>query len=141
MRSDWHQYFMNIAFTVSARATCPRRSVGCVIVRDRCILATGYNGSLSGMRHCTDGGCMIIDAHCIQTMHAELNAIAQAAKQGVSLKDSTAYVTTRPCFNCFKGLVAAGITTIYYRETYESHANHFINYYLEKHPDFVLEQI
>ena len=141
MRSDWQEYFMSVAQVVSTRATCPRRSVGCVIVRDRNILATGYNGSLPGARHCTDGGCMIVDSHCIQTVHAETNAIAQAAKAGTSLKEATAYVTTRPCYNCFKILISAGITSIYYRDTYEAHTNRYIDYYLETNLNIVMEKI
>ena len=141
MRKTWPLYFMDIAKVTSTRATCPRRSVGCLIVKDRQILATGYNGSLPGMPHCTDKGCMMIDGHCIQTVHAELNAIAQAAKVGISLEGSTAYVTTRPCFSCFKALVSSGIKEIYYQETYEAHTNHYINYYLERHPEFILEKL
>ena len=80
-RVDWHTYFMNIARQVATRSTCPRKHVGAVIVRDRTILSTGYNGSIRGLPHCSDVGCVMEDGHCIATVHAEANAIIQAAQQ------------------------------------------------------------
>jgi dCMP deaminase len=118
MRKPWHEYFMEVAFAASTRATCPRKSVGCVIVRDNAILATGYNGSIIGAPHCSDIGCLMEHSHCIRTVHAEVNAVAQAAKHGVRIDKATAYVTASPCFNCFKTLVNAGITRIVYKEFY-----------------------
>ena len=85
-RIDWHPYFMNIAKEVSSRSTCPRKHVGAVIVRDRRILSTGYNGSLRGLAHCDDVGCLMEDGHCIATVHAEANAILQAAMNGVRIE-------------------------------------------------------
>ena len=82
-RVPWDQYFMNIAQVVASRSTCPRKFVGSVIVRDRTILSTGYNGSIRGMPHCTDVGHMMENDHCVATIHAEANAIIQAAKNGV----------------------------------------------------------
>jgi len=141
MRTTWPAYFMDIARVTATRATCPRRSVGCVIVKDLQIVATGYNGSLPKMPHCQDEGCVMMDGHCIQSVHAELNAIARAAKLGNSLQGSTAYVTTKPCYSCFKALVSAGVIAIYYHEDYESRTNHYIDHYLERNPEFILEKL
>ena len=85
MRADWNTYFMGIAHQAATRATCPRKHVGAVIVRDRTVLSTGYNGSIRGLAHCEDVGCVMEDGHCVTTVHAEANAILQAAKNGVSL--------------------------------------------------------
>ena len=118
MRVDWHQYFMNIAHQASTRSTCPRKHVRAVIVRDRTILSTGYNGSIRGMPHCEDVGCTMEDGHCVATVHAEANAIIQAAKNGVSIAGSELYTTASPCWGCFKLIANAGIGTIYYGEFY-----------------------
>ena len=119
-RGSWDDYFIRIAREVSTRATCDRRHVGCVLVRDKCILATGYNGSLRGLPHCNEPGvgCFMEDGHCTRTVHAEANAIAQAARNGVRLDGATAYVTAFPCWPCFKLLVQAGIARIVYGEPY-----------------------
>ena len=109
---------MNIAHVVASRSTCPRKYVGAVIVRDRTILSTGYNGSIRGMPHCTDEGHMMENDHCVATIHAEANAIIQAAKNGVMIDGGTIYVTASPCWNCFKLIANAGIRTIYYGEFY-----------------------
>ena len=85
VRVDWHQYFMNIAGEVATRSTCSRKHVGAVIVRDKTILSTGYNGSVRGLPHCDDVGHMMEDNHCVATIHAEANAIIQAAKNGVQV--------------------------------------------------------
>ena len=119
---EWDDYFLQIAKTVSSRATCPRLSVGAVIVSaDKNILATGYNGSLSGLDHCKDAGCAIIDSHCIRTVHAEENALLQSAKNGHAIKNATCYVTHSPCLNCFKHIINAGIQRIVWSETYKKH--------------------
>jgi dCMP deaminase len=118
MRKAWDQYFMDIAKQVSTRATCQRKQVGAVIVRDRTILSTGYNGSVKGMAHCTDVGCMMEDGHCVRTVHAEANAIIQAAKNGVSVKGATIYTTASPCWWCFKLIVNSGIEKIVFGELY-----------------------
>lgn len=117
-RANWDNYFMDIAAVVATRATCNRKHVGAVIVRDRTILSTGYNGSISGTPHCNDNNHMIENNHCIRTIHAEVNAIAQAAKNGVEINDSTIYVTASPCWNCFKVIANCGITRICYSEFY-----------------------
>ena len=118
VRADWHQYFMGIAHQAATRATCMRKHVGAVIVRDRTVLSTGYNGSVRGLPHCEDVGCVIEDGHCITTVHAEANAILQAAKNGVSIEGSELYTTASPCWNCFKLIANAGIRVIYYGEFY-----------------------
>jgi dCMP deaminase len=117
-RVDWHKYFMNIAEQVATRSTCDRKHVGAVIVRDKTILSTGYNGSLRGAPHCDEIGHDMENGHCERTVHAEANAIAQAAKNGVRIDDSEIYVTASPCLNCFKLVTNSGIKTVYYKEFY-----------------------
>lgn len=118
MRAGWHEYFMRIAHQAATRATCPRKHVGAVIVRDKTILSTGYNGSIRGLDHCDEVGCVMEDGHCVATVHAEANAILQAAKNGVSIEGSEIYTTASPCWGCFKLIANAGIRTIYYGEFY-----------------------
>ena len=118
MRKSWDSYFMDIAFQVSTRSTCDRKHVGCVIVKDKNIIATGYNGSICGTPHCDDVGHLMENGHCIRTIHAEVNAICQAAKRGVSVDGGEAYVTVLPCWTCFKVLVNSGIKRIIYEENY-----------------------
>jgi dCMP deaminase len=117
-RVDWHRYFMNIAREVATRSTCDRKHVGAVIVREKTLLSTGYNGSVRGMPHCDDVGHMMDEGHCVATIHAEMNAIIQAARNGVRIEGGEIYVTASPCWNCFKALANAGIKTIYYGEFY-----------------------
>jgi dCMP deaminase len=124
-RPSWNKYFMEIATLASSRSSCNRLHVGCVIVKDNHILATGYNGFLSGCPHQS----IVLNNHEQATVHAEQNAISYAAKFGVSLKDSTCYCTHYPCINCFKVLVAAGIKKIYYKDNYK---NSFIVHTLAK---------
>ena len=117
-RLSWESYFMNIAHEVATRSTCDRKHVGAVIVREKTILSTGYNGSIKGLPHCNDAGHEMSDEHCIRTTHAEANAIVQAAKNGVAVNNSEIYVTASPCYNCFKLIANAGIIVIYYNELY-----------------------
>ena len=119
-RTGWHRYFMNIAGVVATRSTCDRRYVGAVIVRDRTILSTGYNGSIRGLPHCSDVGHWMEGGHCIATVHAEANAVIQAARNGVSIEGATLYVTASLCWSCFKMVANAGIKTIVYDEFYGS---------------------
>ena len=98
---------MNIAREVSTRSTCDRKFVGAVIVRDKSILATGYNGSIRGLPHCDEDGHLMEDGHCVRTVHAEANAIVQAARNGVRIEGATIYVTASPCWGCFR-LIANG---------------------------------
>ena len=129
-RPTWHQYFMTITRQVAERSTCLRAKVGAVIVRDKNILATGYNGSPAGHPHCTDVGCLVItsrnadgqdEENCIRTIHAEINAIAQAAKNGAVIRDADIYITHTPCIHCFKVLINTGIKRIFYEKPYKLH--------------------
>ena len=117
-RIPWNDYFMNLAREVAKRSTCPRLRVGAVFVRDNRILCTGYNGSLPGRQHCDDVGCLMHEGHCCRCVHAELNAICQAAQHGVSLDDSWLYVTHLPCISCYKPVLAAGTSRVYFGEAY-----------------------
>lgn len=117
MFPTWDETFLSLATVWSRRATCPRLSVGCVIVRDKQVLSSGYNGAPAGMPHCKDVGCIIEDGHCIRSEHAERNAVAQAAKQGIALNNSTAYVTYYPCHRCLNNLRQAGVREIVVQDT------------------------
>ena len=118
-RPTWNEYFMSIAHEVAQRSTCERAQVGAVIVREKRILTTGYNGSPRGLEHCTDVGCLMDNGHCIRTLHAEQNAIIQAALHGVITEGATIYVTHQPCFICAKTIINAGITEIVYDKEYK----------------------
>ncbi len=118
MRKDWDEYFMDIAKQVSTRATCPRKRVGAVLVRDRTILSTGYNSAIRGAPHCDDIGCLMEDGHCVRVVHAETNSIVQAAKNGVNIDGATVYTLASPCWPCFKLLANAGIKRVVYSEFY-----------------------
>ena len=117
-RVKWSEYFMNIAKQVATRSTCERKRVGAVIVRDKTILSTGYNGSIRGMPHCDETGHMMENDHCVATIHAEANAILQAAKNGVMIDEAEVYITASPCWICFKMIANTGIKKIYYGEFY-----------------------
>jgi dCMP deaminase len=109
---------MDIAKQVSTRATCDRKHVGAVLVRDRTILSTGYNGSIRGLPHCDEVGHMMENGHCVATVHAEANAILQAAKNGVRIDGATLYTTASPCWPCFKLVANSGCVRIVYGEFY-----------------------
>lgn len=117
-RPSWDEYFLAMAAQVATRATCSRKHVGCVLVRDKMIVATGYNGAVRGLDHCDDVGHLMENGHCVRTVHAEANAVAQAARQGSSVDGATAYVTAAPCWICFRLLVNAGARKIVYGEAY-----------------------
>lgn len=117
-RKSWDEYFMAIATQVATRATCDRKHVGAVIVRNRTILSTGYNGSVRGVAHCDEIGHLMEGGHCVRTIHAECNAIIQAAKNGVAIDGADIYVTASPCWPCFKMIVNAGIRRIVFGEFY-----------------------
>jgi dCMP deaminase len=119
---------MTITRQVAERSTCKRAKVGAVIVRDKNILATGYNGAPAGRPHCTDVGCLVyqsktpngdIEENCFRTIHAEMNAIAQAAKNGSSIRDGSIYITHTPCIHCLKVLVNTGIKNVFYESPYK----------------------
>jgi dCMP deaminase len=95
--------------------------VGATIVRDKRIIAGGYNGSIAGGDHCIDKGCYVIDNHCVRTIHAEMNALLQCAKFGVPTAEAEIYVTHFPCLQCCKAIIQAGIKTVYYAEDYKNH--------------------
>jgi len=129
-RPTWDQYFMTITRQVAERSTCSRAKVGAVIVRDRSILATGYNGAPAGLPHCIEAGCLVyrsetpdgeVEENCFRTIHAEINAIAQAAKNGVAIQGGSIYITHTPCIHCFKVLINTGITRICYERPYKLH--------------------
>ena len=118
-RKSWKEYFMEITDLVASRSTCDRAWVGCLLVNDdNRIISSGYNGSVSGNPHCDDVGHTMRDGHCIATIHAEINALLYCAKEGISVNNSTAYVTHFPCLNCTKALIQAGIKKIYYKNDY-----------------------
>lgn len=121
-RPSWDDYFLKIAETAAERGTCPRRKVGAVIVRDKQILSTGYNGSVRGLPHCTDVGCLIIEegGGCQRVVHAEINSILQAANHGVCISGATIYTTMSPCWDCFKAIVNGGINRIVYLVEYRT---------------------
>ena len=129
MRPSWDEYFLNIATEVAKRSTCDRANVGAVLVRDKRILTTGFNGSPSGLVHCDHDGHLLVEGHCVRTIHAETNAIIQAALHGVSTKGATCYVTHFPCINCAKSLINAGIDRVVYVNSYrvDEHALSFFN--------------
>lgn len=117
MREDWNSYFLRIAAAVSTRSTCPRAAVGAVLVRDKRIISTGYNGAASGEWHCEDHQCILDNNTCLRAIHAEVNAVGQAAKIGIATINSTIYIhddvksgrDIGPCSNCIKVLKAAGV--------------------------------
>ena len=119
-RIPWDQYFMLQAVLLSLRSTCNRLAVGAILVRDKRIIAGGYNGSVSGDAHCIDDGCYLRDGHCVRTIHAEMNAILQCAKFGISTDGASLYVTDFPCLQCTKSLLQAGIKEINYIRNYHN---------------------
>lgn len=128
-RPSWKEYFMDIALLVARRSTCRRRRVGAIMVRDKRILATGYNGAPTGLPHCLDIGCLREELEIpsgerhelCRGLHAEQNVIIQAAYHGVSVKGATLYCTNLPCSICSKMLINAGIRDIIYQEGYADH--------------------
>ncbi|MCR8850661.1 ComE operon protein 2 [Rossellomorea sp. SC111] len=120
-RIAWHQYFMAQSQLLALRSTCTRLAVGATIVRDKRIIAGGYNGSIAGGDHCIDEGCYVIDNHCVRTIHAEMNALLQCSKFGVGTEKADIYVTHFPCLQCCKALIQAGIQTVYYAKDYKNH--------------------
>lgn len=129
-RKSWDHYFMDIAHKVAERATCNRARIGAVIVKDKNIIATGYNGSPAGHPHCTDVGCLVYvsrdpdgeeEENCFRTIHAEINAIVQAAKHGVGINGACIYVTASPCYHCFKTIMNTGIIRVVYEKPYKIH--------------------
>jgi len=125
-RPSWDEYFMTITKVVATRSTCLRRHVGAILVKDKRILATGYNGAPAGLKHCSEVGCLRKDAsipsgtrhELCRGLHAEQNAIIQAANHGISIRGATLYCTNKPCVICSKMIINAGISRVYYEEGY-----------------------
>jgi len=119
-RPSWDEYFMDITCLVAKRATCLRRAVGAVVIKDRRLLSTGYNGAPSGLDHCFEVGCLRVKLNVpsgerhelCRALHAEQNALIQASLHGISVKGATLYTTTQPCVICAKMLINAGIKEI-----------------------------
>ncbi|MFC4558877.1 ComE operon protein 2 [Virgibacillus kekensis] len=120
-RISWDQYYMAQSQLLALRSTCTRLMVGATVVRDKRIIAGGYNGSVSGSVHCVDEGCYVIDGHCVRTVHAEANALLQCAKFGVPTEGAELYVTHFPCLQCCKQIIQGGIKAVYYAEDYKNH--------------------
>lgn len=119
-RITWDQFFMAQSHLLALRSTCTRLAVGATIVREKRIIAGGYNGSISGDEHCTDKGCYVVDNHCVRTIHAETNALLQCAKYGTPTNGADLYVTHFPCLPCTKTIIQAGIKNIYYAKDYKN---------------------
>ncbi len=117
-RPNWDHYLMDFAITASKRASCPRASVGCVIVRDNRVIASGYNGAPSGQPACIDVGCEMVEGHCERTVHSEANALMQAALMGHATKGASLVCTHFPCYHCAKLIVTAGIVGVMYQNDY-----------------------
>ena len=126
-RPSWTEYFMTITRMVAKRSTCLRRQVGAILVKDKRILATGYNGAPAGLRHCEEVGCLRLNSsvpsgmrhELCRGLHAEQNAIIQAAYHGIPIAGSTLYCTNKPCVICSKMIINAGIKKIFYEEGYD----------------------
>ena len=119
-RPSRHSIYMKMAHLAKLRSTCSKRQVGAVLVKGGRIIATGYNGSPSGMPHCIDEGCLIYEGHCVNTVHAEASVISMCSKYGIATDNTEMYVTTLPCGHCAKLLINAGVKKVYYDDEYES---------------------
>jgi dCMP deaminase len=127
LRPSWPEYFMGITKLVATRSTCLRRHVGAILVKDKRILASGYNGAPSGLRHCEEVGCLRANSsvpsgerhELCRGLHAEQNLILQAAYHGISIRGAILYCTNKPCVICTKMIINAGITKIYYEDGYD----------------------
>ena len=115
-RIGWHEYFSEIVKLVAKRSPCTRLNVGCILVKENRVIATGYNGFLPGYLHVS----IVIDNHEQSTVHAEQNCIADCAKRGIATEGAVAYITHYPCLHCYKILVASGIKHIYYLNDYKN---------------------
>lgn len=119
-RITWNQFFMAQCHLLALRSTCTRLAVGATIVRDKRIIAGGYNGSIAGDEHCIDHGCYVVDNHCVRTVHAEMNALLQCSKYGTPTQNADLYVTHFPCLPCTKSIIQAGIKNVYYATDYKN---------------------
>lgn len=123
MRKSWDRYFSDLAYSVSERATCTRRRVGAVIVKNNRIISTGYNGAPRNLPHCIDEQCQLINGHCNRCVHAEANAIIEAAP--FERDGSTIYITDFPCENCAKLILNSGIIRVVYEREYNVQTDWF----------------
>jgi len=119
-RPSWDEYFLKLSDLVSTRSTCPRLHVGAILVRDRMVISTGYNGAPRKTDQCDEVGCRIENDHCTRTVHAEANAVIQAAYHGISTKGSTLYTRYFPCEHCAKVLINAGVGRVVFSEIYKN---------------------
>lgn len=127
-RPSWNEYFMKLAEVAAEMGTCDRLKVGCVIVKDKRVISTGFNGSVSGQPHCDDVGHLYNEqGRCIRTVHSEQNAILQCAKNGIATDGAVAYVTHEPCEYCTKTLIQAGIKKVYFLHPYKNKYNKNFN--------------
>lgn len=117
-RPSWDEYFLQISDLVSTRATCQRLKVGAILVKNKKIISTGYCGAPKKTPDCFDDGCLMRDNHCVRTIHAEVNAVVQAAYHGISTQGTTLYSNWLPCYDCAKVLINAGVEKIFYRREY-----------------------
>lgn len=122
-RPNRHEIYMEVAQTFAKRSTCNRKAVGACLVRDNHILGTGYNGAPRGRDECLGSGCLLVDNHCVRTVHAEVNAVLSAAYNGVSTRDAILYTTAKPCFRCEAFIINAGIKEVIYLENYDDGRN------------------
>jgi dCMP deaminase len=121
VRPSWSDTLLTVAVAMAERSTCPRAQTGAVITDpDHRVLATGYNGAPRHLPHCTEVGCLVVDGHCVRALHAEENAILQAARAGTALEGAQLHCTHRPCIHCAKLVVQAGITRVEYLHPYET---------------------
>ena len=139
VRPSWDSYFLQVAKLIATRSTCRAFPVGAVIVKDKQIISSGYNGSPSGTSHCTtQGNCYPGVDSCDKSslpsraIHAETNAIAQAAKHGIPTAGSSIYVTLQPCLSCLKLLIASGVTTVYYEKTFDCKGGDVYNMFVDE---------
>jgi len=119
-RPSWDEYFLQIADLVSTRSTCDRLHVGAILVRNRMIVSSGYNGAPRQTQQCDEVGCRIVNDHCVRTVHAEVNSVIQAAFHGISTEGTTLYTKYFPCEHCVKVLINAGVKEIVYSKEYEN---------------------
>ncbi|MBI4039766.1 cytidine/deoxycytidylate deaminase family protein [Candidatus Daviesbacteria bacterium] len=117
-RPSWDEYFLQISDLVSTRATCQRLKVGAILVKDKKIISTGYCGAPKKVPDCFEVGCFMKDGHCVRTIHAEINAVTQAAFHGITTSGATVYANWLPCYNCAKVLINAGVERLVYRREY-----------------------
>lgn len=126
-----HEFFILIASLFAEKSTCDRAKVGCVIIKNGRIISSGYNGSISGAEHCDDAGHLLVNDHCLRTIHAEQNALMHAARHGIAVDGCVIYTTHFPCHACLKLLIQAGIDKIYYLNDKLDEANKYFSLFIK----------